>query len=126
MGLMDTIRRINENKKASSEKFKQMQEEYKLNKILEDRQKSSNERELENYYKKQRESEIKEALDKIHKQQNKDSWKGTISLKQKDMLKDDRPILKEKNIFANQKSVLVDNKNKVPLQNKRQGMFFRW
>ena len=81
----------------------------------------------ESYYKKQREESIKEELDTIHKQQNKDSWKGTMSLKQKDMLKDDRPILKEKNIFmAKQSKGMADNKNKVPLQNKRQGMFFRW
>ena len=127
MGLMDTIRRINENKKAGSDKFKKMQEDYRLNKMLEERMKSSNERELEKYYEKQREKRIKEELDAIHKQQNKDSWKGDMSFKQQDMLKDDRPILKEKNIFmSKKKKSMVDNKNKVPLQNKRQGMFFRW
>jgi len=124
---MDTIRRINENKKAGSDKFKKMQEDYRLNKMLEERMKSSNERELEKYYEKQREKRIKEELDAIHKQQNKDSWKGDMSFKQQDMLKDDRPILKEKNIFmSKKKKSMVDNKNKVPLQNKRQGMFFRW
>jgi hypothetical protein len=119
MGVMALVRKWQERKKEKSEKFKQMQEEDKLNEMLLERKKSSNRRELERYYKEQEEKQIKEALDKIHKQQNKESWKGNNFNNKMTILKDDRPILKEKNIF-------MDNKNKVPIQTQREGMFFRW
>jgi len=95
--------------------------------MLLERKKSSNRRELEKYYKDKEESEIKKQLDIIHKQENKDNWKSnSILTKGSSILKDDRPILKEKNIFKMNKSMVVDNRNKVPLQTKDKGMFFRW
>ena len=120
MTIMDMVRKWQEKKKEKSEKYKEAEQEMKINKMLEEKQKSSNRRELERYYKDEEEKQIKEALQKINKQRNKDMWKSnTILTKGIDILKDDRPILKERNIF-------VDKKNKVPLQNKREGMFFRW
>jgi len=118
MGIMSMIRKMNEKKAEKSEKFRQMQEDDKLNSMLEERKKSANKRELERFYKDQEEKQIADALKQIHDKQNKDNWKGSY-LNGKYMFKDDRPILKEKNIF-------VDNKNKVPIQTKDKGMFFRW
>lgn len=117
MGVMDIIRKYSENKKMKTEKFKEMQEDAQLQKMLLERQKSSNERELENYYKKVRENQIKKELDVIRKQQTREAWSGDNFLKGKYMFKSDRSILKDKNIF-------VDDKNKVPLTNKK-GMFFK-
>jgi len=51
MAIMDVIRRMGEKRKETKEKFKQMQEDDKLNTMLEERKKSSNQRELEKYYK---------------------------------------------------------------------------
>jgi len=117
MSLMDAVRRMGEKRKETKEKFKQLQEDDKLNTMLEERKKSSNQRELEKYYKDKEEKRIKEALDKVHHQQTKESWKGTTLSKQPSILKDNRPILKEKNIF-------LDNKSNIPFVSKGNNMFF--
>jgi len=118
MSLMDAIRRMGERKKITKEKFKEAQENMKIEKMLNERAKSSNERELEKYMKDQRELQIKCELDKIHKKQNQDNWKGNNPLKsQTSILKNDRPILKEKNIF-------LDNKSNIPFM-KSEAMFFK-
>jgi hypothetical protein len=118
MAIMDKIREWNEKKSLKSEKFKQMSEDYRLNKMLEERQKSANERELERYLKEEREKVIKEQLDKIRKQKNSESWKSNTFQSKANILKTDKPILKEKNIF-------VDKRNDVPLT-KKGDMFFKW
>jgi len=118
MGIMDMIRKWNENKKIKSEKFQEMQENYKMNKMLEERQKSANERELERYMEEQREKMIKDKLGKIRKKENTESWKSNYFKGGTAITKNDRPILKEKNIFT-------DNRNDIPLT-KSQPMFFRW
>jgi glutamate synthase domain-containing protein 3 len=117
MTIMDMIRNWNDKKKEKSEKFKKMQEDYRLNKMLEERQKSANERELDRYMKEQREEQIKSELTKIRNKKNKDSWKGNI-LSGRYMFENDKPILKEKNIF-------IDHRNDVPLT-KKGDMFFKW
>lgn len=112
MGLMDVIRRMANKKSERSEKFKQMEEDYRLNKMLVDRQKSSNERELETIMKKKREENIKRQLDSIRKQETKEMWRNSSVLKSSNLLKedkkicrDDKPILKQKNIFTNKKNL---------------------
>ena len=120
MTIMDMVRKWQEKKKEKSEKYKEAEQEMKINKMLHERSMSSNERELNKIIERNRQDQISEELKKIRHQENKDMWKSnTILTKGIDILKDDRPILKERNIF-------VDNRNKVPLQNKRKGMFFRW
>lgn len=125
MALIDVIKRWGEKNKEKSDKFKEMEEDYRLRKMLEDRQKSSNERELERYYKKQKEESIKKQVEEIHKQQNKESWKGknlfggkcTILKEDKKILSNDRPILHKKNMF-------LDNKTLSPMT--KEELFFRW
>lgn len=109
---MNVIKRIADKKSERSEKFKQLEEDYRLNKMLMDRQKSSNERELESIMKKKREENIKKQLDRIHKQENQRAWRDSSVLKSSNILKedikicrDDRPILKQKNIFASKKNL---------------------
>lgn len=133
MGVMDVIKRIAENRKEKSEKFKEMEDQYMLEKKLMERQKSANKREYEDYVKKQEEDQIKKALDKIHKRQSKDNWKSGNSLigNKCNMLKDDRPILKEKNIFQDNKNIFTGNKNLFKGDGKsmsasKQEMFFKW
>jgi len=101
---MDLVRKWGEKKKVKSEKFKEMQEDYRLNKMLEERQKSSNERELERYFKEEREKHIKEQLDAVRKKKTQEAWKGGNNLKkQTSIMRNERPILKEKNIFKHNK-----------------------
>jgi hypothetical protein len=108
MGLMNAIKRMAENKAETKKKFKAMQEQDRLENMVEERKKSSNRRELEKYYKDKEEAEIKVALEKIRKQKTKEAWKPKNQiLKQKTtMLNEDRPILKERNIFKNKKQKL--------------------
>ena len=109
MGLLKSIaEKISSNKSEFKAKFKEAQENQKIEETLLNRSKSSNERELIRYQKQMREDDIKQELDKIHHQQNKDNWSSNSLLKsQKSMLKNDRPILKEKNIFKNNKNLFM-------------------
>lgn len=117
--LQRLIKGSSENKEEFKKKFRDAQENLKIEKTIEERQKSSNRRELERYLKEQEEINIKKELDKIHKKQNSELWKSPNSiLNQKTtILKNDRPILMEKNIF-------LDNKTKIPISKDR--MFFKW
>jgi hypothetical protein len=101
MGLIQNlIKGMKGEKVEFKKKFKEAEENQKIDKILNERSKSSNERELDKYVKQQREDKIKNELDKIHKKQNKENWCSNSILKsQGNILKNDRPILKEKNIF---------------------------
>ena len=118
MTIMDLIRKMTGKKAESKEKYKDAEEEIKIQRLLEERSKSSNRRELERYMKEEEEERIKVALDKIRHQKTSDSWSGKNSLMNEKMtiLKNDRPILMEKNIF-------MDNQNKNPITNR--GMFFK-
>jgi len=118
--LQEILQGMRQNKSEFKEKLKEAQMQDKIQRTVEERKMSSNERDLLKRMKQKREEGIKTQLDKIRKQENKDNWKSNSILAQEtNILKNDRPILKEKNIF-------VDNKNKVPMQTKRKGMFFRW
>jgi hypothetical protein len=120
MGLLQRLLgKSNENKEEFKKRFKEAQENQKIENILQERAKSSNRRELERYMKEQEESKIKLALDKIHKQNNSELWKSKNSIlaQETNILKEDRNILHEKNIF-------LDNKTKIPLTKKE--LFFKW
>ena len=119
MGLMDTIRKFSEKKSLDKQKFKEAQSDRKIEKLLNDREKSSNERELESIMKQKREDNIKNELDKIHKEQNSEMWKSKHGVLDKgiSITRNDRPILKEKNIF-------LDKRNNIPFV-KGEQMFFK-
>lgn len=118
MGIMNFVRKFGKDKQIVKEKYKEAEQELRIQQMLEERQKSSNRRELEKYMKDQEEAEIKRRLDVIHKKQNQDLWKPKNHVFDQKMtiLKDDRPILKEKNIF-------VDNKTNNPITKNK--MFFK-
>jgi len=71
MGLIQKLLgKTSEDKEGFKKKFKDAQENEKIERLITERNKSSNRRELERYMKEQEESKIKETLDKIHKQNN--------------------------------------------------------
>lgn len=115
MGIIDVIKRMSKDKSEFKAKLKEAQEERRIQNLLNEREKSSNRRELERHMREQEEERIKETLNKIHKHENKELWKSKNQILSKgaNMLNDDRPILKEKNIF------------KLSKQKKERGMFFR-
>lgn len=115
MGIAAIIKRITERKSIDKKKYKDYETDMKIQETYEERKKSSNQRELERYYKDKEEERIKLALDKIRKQKTQDVWKskdGILGVKTT-MLNCDRPILKEKNIFAgNNKNMLHAHRRK--------------
>ncbi len=116
--IQNLIKGIGKNGNEFKEKLKQAQEENRIANLVEQRQKSSNRRELERHMEEKEEAEIKEELHRIHKKQNSELWKSPnmILSKGKSILTNDKPILKEKNIFTNSKSNNLINKH---------GMFFK-
>jgi aminopeptidase N len=119
MTIMDLIRKMSGKKQATKQKYKEAEEDLRIHQLLEERQKSSNRRELERYYKEAEEEKIKEALDKIRHEKTHNDWSGKSSMMNQKMtiLNNDRPILMEKNIF-------MDNQNKIPIAGG--DMFFKW
>lgn len=102
-----------------------MQEQDRLDTMLEERKKSANQRELEKHFKDKQEENIKEQLDVIRKKRNRDTWKGNSILKggtsilhtDKNALSSGKSILEDKNIFLG---------NKSNMSIKKQDNFFKW
>ena len=122
MGLIKNLLGKSSGDKAEFKaKMKHAQEEDKIERLITERAKSANQREVERYIKEGEEAEYKKILDEVRHKNNKENWSGdgkNILNSQKNIMKNDRPILKEKNIF-------LDNKSDVPLS-KKGGMFFKW
>ena len=91
--LKQLLQKFRERKEAMGE----IEDDYRINKTLEQRRKNSNERELEKYFEEQRQKQIAAKLTQIRKKRNEIAWKG------------EKNILKEPNIFRNHHSVLTDN-----------------
>ncbi len=126
MGIMDLVRKISANKKEKSAKYKELEEDARLNKMLIERSKSSNRRELEKYYKDQEEKQVKEALDKIRKKRSHDSWKSDNSIlkSQTNIMKTDKSALASGKSILKQKNIFLDHKSNNPIDKKN--MFTKW
>ena len=123
---MDLIRRIGEKRSLTKEKFKQMQEDDRLNTMLEERKKSSNQRELEEFEKREDEKQIKIVLDKVRKQKQSEFFSGKSSIinQKTTILKDNKKLLKGGKSILLQKNIFLDNKTNIPLTDGRH-MFFK-
>ena len=126
MTLMDVIRKMSANKSETKAKFKQMQEDDRLQNMLEERKKSSNQRELEKHIKNQHEAQIKIELDRIRKQRTKETWcsKNNILKEKSTMLNDNKKLLKGGKSILKQKNIFLDHKADIPMVKKE--MFFKW
>lgn len=122
MGLLKRLLgKTDKDKEEFKMRLKQAQDEDKIMNLIEERKKSANKRELERYMKEREEEQIKNTLNKIHKKENSELWKSKNSILDKgtSILKDDHPILKEKNIF-------IDDKTKIPFTSGGENIFFKW
>lgn len=110
--LQNLIKGITGNKAEFKEKYKQAEQEMKINKLLHERSLSSNERELNAYHNSKREEQIKQALDKIHKEQTKESWKPKHSILHSphNILKN-KETPKAKHIFLGKGTILTGCKH---------------
>jgi hypothetical protein len=101
MGFKEILERAARNRKEKKEIFKRMQEQDKMENMLEERKKSSNQRELERYIKEEREKQIKEQLDFMRKKRRDEIAFGSQPLNIKNITNHtDWEVLKEKNQFA--------------------------
>ena len=110
MGLLkNLVRGMGEDRQEIKAKLKEAQQDRRIANIVEEREKSANRREFERYMKEQEEERIKQALDKIRKEKSKEVWKPKKTILDSDtnILANDRPMLKEKNIFKHKKGGFI-------------------
>lgn len=123
--IQNLLKGMGEDKKEIKEKFKEAQQNQKVERMLEERDKSSNQRFLERHFKEQKEKKFKEEVDKINKQHTKDSWKGNSFLKgHTSILKDDKTALKSDDSSLSSKNIFMDNKINNPFMGQG-GMFLK-
>jgi len=116
MGLKDLFKK----NLAKSAEFKEMQHQARLQKMLEERGKSSNERELERFYEEEREKSIKKNLEEFREHRNKEAQETTV-LGGKNMFKG------RGNMMSGKTTVLHNNNKLLSLKKgiKQKGMFFK-
>jgi homoserine dehydrogenase len=89
------------------DEYKQAEKELKINKTLETRQKNSNERELDKYHEEDRQEQIKKELEYYRKKKKDELWHGKSLLAGKNIFKGHKSILsQDKNILTNNKKLL--------------------
>lgn len=106
-------------KREQSERFKQMEEDLRLQKLLEARQKNSNERELDRFVEEERQQKIKLALEHFRKQRQREAMETTV-LGGKNLFKG------QDNIAKGKASVLINNHKLFTMKEKKErGLFFK-
>ena len=101
MGFIDKLREWNARNQEKKMMFQQMQEQRRMEQMVEDRMKSANERELEKYLKEQREARIKQQLNSFREKRKKESWRSANMFGGKaTMLNQDKQILSGDNQFG--------------------------
>jgi translation elongation factor EF-1beta len=105
------IQKIKDRREVNKEEFREAERQRKIERLLNEREKSANERELEGYIKENREQEIKKALEIARKKRQEDISFGHNSLNTKNIMADTKwHIMKEKNMFKDNKNMFVGNK----------------
>jgi hypothetical protein len=112
MTFKEIIQKLGKGNKERKEKIKELDEDVRVQRLIEDRQLSANERELKRYMNEDREKVIKRDLDFYRKKRDKEINYGHNPLKTKNITNhSDFEILKQKtlfpnkNMFANQKRI---------------------
>ena len=126
MGLIQNlIKGMGEDKKELKAKFKEAQQNRKIENMLEEREKSANQRELERHFKEQREKNIKDQLEVVRMKRKKDTWKGNSILKgHKNILHEDKKALASGKSILKQKNIFLDHRSDIPLTKKE--LFKGW
>lgn len=101
MGFVDALKKLGSRVKERREMARQADEQFRIHKMVEDRQKSSNERELERFQNEEREEQIHEALDYYRKKKDMDIKFNHNPLNVQNITNHtDWEVLKERNQFA--------------------------
>lgn len=106
MGFKEIIQNFKNRKIADKEQFKQAERELRISQMLENRQKSANERELEGYMKEDREKEIKVALEQMRIKKRDDINFNHNCLDTPNITNHvDWEVMKERNMFKGNKNM---------------------
>lgn len=104
------LQKLRESRSDDKELLHQAEREVRIQKIIEEKQKSSNLRELERYMKEDQEQRIKEELDYYRKKRDYDIKFNHNPLNTKNITKEvEWEVLREKNQFSNNKNLFVGN-----------------
>ncbi len=112
MGLKEALQKMKEKKNINKELLKRALVQDRVEHIVEERKKSCNEREMERYMDEDRESIIKERLERMRKVRQDDIWFNHNPLDIKNITNHtDWEVLKEPNQFKAKKSMFVGQRN---------------
>ena len=134
MGIRETFERMREKREQKKEIFKKLQEQDLMQKIVEERKKSSNQRELERYMEEENQENIKEALKIMREKRKNDISFNHNPINAKNITnKVDWEVMKEKNMFKNNKNMFVgqpyvhkSNRNLFKGKNMKNRSMFKW
>ncbi len=108
MGVTEILEHMRERKKNRKELIQNLDERMRIEKLVHDRTKSSNQRELELFMKEENEENIKVQLDHMRKKRDEDIKFNHNPLNTKNIMKSDWEIMKEKNMFKDKGSMFVN------------------
>jgi hypothetical protein len=126
MGFKEIISKIGEKQRERKALLRQVDDEFRVQKMVEDRQKSANERELERFMKEEREDMIKQHLEIMRKKRDKEIKFGHNPLDTPNITNHvDWEVLKERNMFMNNGNIFMNqefiHKNNPNLFRGRRG-----
>jgi len=110
MAIADILKKFG----LKKQKFQEAQQEDRIQNIVQERKKSSNERELDRFFEEERERKIKVDLESF-REKRKEEMRETTVLNGKNIFKGHNSILDQPNIFANQPNIFAGQR----------GMFFK-
>jgi len=126
MGIKDFINNV----LKKDGRFKELEKEIRIRRMVEDRMKSSDERELEGFYKKEREKQIKKNLEEFRKKQSDETWHGKTILDSPNIFNGEPTMMKNgHSILDNGKGILNNKHKSFKIKSvkkvKKGGMFFK-
>lgn len=123
MGFKEIIQKLGEGQRHRKAIIKDMDEQLRFSNLVQDRQLSANERELNRFHKEDREEQIKSALEIARKKRDHDIKFNHNPIDVKNITNDsDFEILKQRNQFSGRSNMFenqhnIHNSNKMLLNN---------
>ena len=111
MGIKEFMEDMRERRKEKKEVLTGMAEQMRAEEILTERKKSANERELQRFFKENREEQIKVELEKMRKIRDEDIKFGHNSLNTPNVTVGDTELLKAKNLFKGKGNIFSGNES---------------
>lgn len=117
MGFKEVLSKLGERKRQDKEMLRLAEKKMRIQKVLEERQLSANERELNRFMDEEREEEIKEALEMMRRKRRDDisfnhnplNVKNITNHTEWEVLKEKNMFNKKGNMFSNQEFIHKNN-----------------